>query len=524
MKTVKKLFRMRRFNYALAIFLVVAVNINALVEPVGAAIDYAWSRQQSVIEKHGRWDILNYETPVQSAHAAMLNTGKVLLIAGSGNNKEAFAAKSFRTVVWDPANGSFTEVPTPWDAFCAGHVFLPDGKLLVSGGTKGYEDLAAVPRVNYSGLKDSYIFDPQTERYEKVDDMEFARWYPTLVTLGDGNVISVAGLDEKGNMSKGETEIYDPATRQWTTKPNLKHVFPTYPSLLLMADGRLFYSGSSQGYVPNPRSMQPGLWNLKTNNFQVVSGLAEPNMVNNSSTVMLPPAQDQRVMIMGGAGNGDSPLATDRTAIVDLDASATPSYTPGPKLQNVTRYPGLVILPDDTVFETGGSTGYRANDVLSSQIFNPKNNSLTKVASPRVGRNYHAEAILLPDGRVATFGSNPIDNSFEMRIEVYSPAYLFRGNRPVIKGGGKQLQRGGTSNFTVSDPKNIGTVKLLRPSAVTHVTDVEQRSIDLPFTVTKDGVSASIPANPNLLPPGWYMAFVTDKQNTPSEAYWVQVL
>ncbi len=523
MKKPSTFLKSRRFYYTLAALLVIGVNVNALIEPVYAKVEYVWSRQQSVIEQYGRWDIAKHDSPVNSVHAALLRTGKVLLIAGSGNNEEAFAANSFRTVIWDPETGSFTEVPTPWDVFCAGHVFLPDGKLLVAGGTNGYEDLAKVPRQNYSGLKDSYIFDPDTERYEKVSDLHFARWYPTLVSLGDGQVLAAAGLDEKGNMSQGQTEIFDPATKQWTYKPNLKHVFPTYPALLLTNDGRLFYSGSSQGYVPGKGSMNPGFWNLKTNNFQLVTGLPEADMTNNSATVMLPPAQDQRVMVLGGAGNGDSPLTTSRTAIVDLDSSPNPSYERGPNLQNATRYPGVVILPDDTVFETGGSRGYRTDDVHSAEIFHPDTNTFTKAATPRVGRNYHAEAILLPDGRVATFGSNPIENTFEMRIEIYSPAYLFKSTRPVITGGATELERGTASKLTIANPTDIKTAKLLRPSAVTHVTDVEQRSINLPFTQTADGISVQVPDNPNLVPPGWYMAFVTNKQNIPSKAYWVHI-
>jgi hypothetical protein len=523
MDKLSKLLRLRRFYYTVAIIAVIAANINALAEPTYATVEHIWSRQQSVIAQYGRWDTLEYEMPVNATHAALLNTGKVLIIAGSGNDEKQFEAKTFKTVIWDPVKNTFKEVPTPWDAFCAGHVFLPDGRLLVAGGTGGYEDLLAVPKINYEGLRDSYIFDPKTERYEKVDDMEYARWYPTLVMLANGKVLAAAGLDDKGNMSQGQTEIFDPATGQWTTSPNLKHVFPTYPSLTLMADGRLFYSGSAQGYVPNARSMEPGLWNLKTNNFQVVPGLADPDKVNNSMTVLLPPAQDQRVMVMGGAGNGDSPLVTNRTAIVDLDATANPSYVRGPNLQNATRYPGVVILPNDKVFESGGSKGYRNENIFSAEIFDPKTNTFSKAATPRVGRNYHAEAILLPDGRVATFGSNPIDNTWELRIEVYSPAYLFKGSRPAITGGETKLTPGTSSTLQVNNPWNIKTAKLIRPMAVTHVTDVEQRSIDLPFKSTKDGISVDIPDNRNLVPPGWYMAFVTDKNDIPSSAYWVHV-
>jgi len=335
-------------------------------------------------------------------------------------------------------------------------------------------------------------------------------------------------LDDRGKQSRGETEIYDPATKQWTTSKTLNHVFPTYPSLLLTADGRLFYSGSNGGYAPGLASRQPGFWNLLNNKFQKVEGLSEPLRTDSSTTVLLPPAQSQKVMIMGGSLPGDSEQTetTNRTAVIDLDSSPTPKYVDGPALKDATRYPSAVILPDDTVLKSGGSRGYRGigGDLSTVQIYHPDTNTFTDAASTRVGRNYHSEAILLPDGRVATFGSDPIGGKFEMRIEVYSPAYLFKGNRPAITGGQTNFVRGSQVGLQVPNPENIKTAKLMRPSAVTHVTDVEQRSVDLPFTVSAaGGIDVKIPDNPNLLPPGWYMVFVTDKNNVPSVAYWVHV-
>ena len=78
---------------------------------------------------------------VNAIHAALLHTGKVLIIAGSGNNRDDFEAGTFRTVLYDPATDEFTDVHTPTDVFCAGHTFLPNGNLLVAGGTKSYEVL-----------------------------------------------------------------------------------------------------------------------------------------------------------------------------------------------------------------------------------------------------------------------------------------------------------------------------------------------------------------------------------------------
>jgi hypothetical protein len=72
----------------------------------------------------------------------------------------------------------------------------------------------------------------------------------------------------------------------------------------------------------------------------------------------------------------------------------------------------------------------------------------------------------------------------------------------------------------------VGTVRvarLVRPSAVTHVTDVEQRSIKLDIERNGDGLDVTIPASAGLVPSGWYMLFVTDENGAPSKAHWVHV-
>src|SRR5688572_16294882 len=91
--------------------------------------------------QHGRWDVVELpeQLAVNGIHAALLPTGKVLIIAGSGNDQEQFDAGTFATLLYDPASGQSRLVPTPDDLFCAGHAFLANGHLLVAGGTARYE-------------------------------------------------------------------------------------------------------------------------------------------------------------------------------------------------------------------------------------------------------------------------------------------------------------------------------------------------------------------------------------------------
>lgn len=70
--------------------------------------------------------------------------------------------------------------------------------------------------------------------------------------------------------------------------------------------------------------------------------------------------------------------------------------------------------------------------------------------------------------------------------------------------------------------ERIQRARLMRPSAVTHTTDVEQRSIEFGLAKTDGTVTVTVPADPTLVPPGWCVLFVTDADGPPSVAKWVR--
>ena len=256
-----------------------------------------------------------------------------------------------------------------------------------------------------------------------------------------------------------------------------------------MPSGNLFYTSGDAGFGSSTIGRTPGIWDLQNNSFKVVPGLQDPNEVETSASVLLPPAQAQRYMIIGGGGVGQSPKSTARTAIADL-SQPNPHWVAGPSLAQPTRYPNAVIAPNGEVIITGGSRYYRGeheSDLFECHAYDPQTGKLTSLAEPTVGRNYHSEGLLLPDGRIVTLGGNPLfgdradttEGFFEQRVEIYSPPYLYHGERPSITGGPSQLSRGGTAVFTTPHPEKITAAELIRPSAVTHVTDSEQRLIAL---------------------------------------------
>ena len=79
-------------------------------------------------------------------------------------------------------------------------------------------------------------------------------------------------------------------------------------------------------------------------------------------------------------------------------------------------------------------------------------------------------------------------------------------------------------SFAVGTSEKISSAVLIRPSAVTHSSDSDQRSVDLAVSnATAAGATLTVPSNHNLTPPGWYMLFVRNASGAPSVAKWVKV-
>jgi len=482
----------------------------------------------------GVWQVLPFNSPVRGIHTVVLKNGNVLLVAGSGNNPDAFAAGTFTTAVYQPATGTFINVPTPADLFCAGHVQLPDGRVLIMGGNKAYP--AADGSHGYEGLKNSYIFDPATNSYSRVNDMSSGSWYPSATIMGNGDVISLGGLGEDSSGTVA-TQYFKTSESRWLGLGEAHQTWSfwgLYPSMILMQDGRLFYTGSHVfgNGLPGTGS---SIYDYNANTITPVSGLQNKDQRDQSMSVLLPPAQDQKVITLGGGNIDSNPDANRLTDLIDLK-QANPAYTAGPQLPTGTltggvaetstqgkMYVSAVLLPDGKVFETGGGLHNRADPVYEASMYDPATNTFTAgMATDPVPRTYHSSAFLLPDGRVMSVGNNPGDGSFDMRLSIYSPPYLFQGARPqILSVASHQWAYGSTNTITVDGP--ILKAELIRPEAVTHSSDPNQRFVDLPMSVSGNTIGLNLTSNPNIAPPGWYMLFVVGTNGVSSVAQWVHV-
>ena len=203
---------------------------------LGVLAGPAWAQ----LNVTGQWSALPYQAPINPIHVAVLRTGKILIVAGSENNENNTV---YKAAVWDPETGTFHEQTTPWDLFCNGMSFLPDGRVIMTGGNIQYDP--------FFGPNWTTIFDPATEKFYQVEPMASGRWYPTNAPLNDGGTMVFGGLDEDG-ATNTTVEIYDVGAIDNWHGPYPSNFTPGwYPRLHLLGNGKVFMSGPNRAPTPS---------------------------------------------------------------------------------------------------------------------------------------------------------------------------------------------------------------------------------------------------------------------------------
>ena len=457
----------------------------------------------------GTWQTLPTTMPINPVHIALMHTGKILVVSGSGNYPPD---TSYMAAVWDPATDTVTTMPVAWDMFCNGMVVMPDGRPFVMGGTLQYDP--------FYGHQKTSAFNPTTGTFADQQSMADGRWYPTGLVLGDGRVMVFSGLGLTGNTNT-TVEFYTMG-KGWSQPFNAPWTPPLYPRLHLLPNGNVFYSGSStNSALFNPSNEA---W---TQN--VASTIYSGTRTYGSSVLMpLTPANGfkPRVMIFGGG----SP-ATTTTEIIDLSV-ANPKWASGVAMSQARIEMNATLLPSGQFLATGGSVNDEdaSTESLNADMYDSVSGERSSAGANAFARLYHSNSILLPDATVLLIGGNPTRGTYESHMEIYTPAYLYNSSgqlatRPTISSVSSSVL-GYNAGFTITTPNasSISSVVLMRAGAVTHAFDMDQRLVGLSFTAGSGVLNATTPTNGNLAPPGYYLLFVLDSSGVPSVAQFAQLM
>ncbi|TPX49370.1 hypothetical protein SeLEV6574_g01526 [Synchytrium endobioticum] len=431
----------------------------------------------------------------------------------------------------NPLTSGYVVEHETYSPFCAGHAQMADGRIFVAGG-------------DGDGVGNGYITDGRkavrtyasATGWVDIGELSTTRWYPTVATLPDGRLLIVGGLSESyipddPNRNNPTYELYPPDGRGTVPLEVLLPGYPnnSYPIVMVLPSQRVFIFSSINSMSININSWDNIITYPPLSKTDIYPSRSFPYL---SPSVLLPLRKANKyraeIMICGGTYINNTASNLCSRIIPDLgeEAKWVDDEMPGGRVMG-----DGVLLPDGNVVFVGGAQEGTAdgpagfskatNPQYAAHLYNPRTRQWSVLASATIPRLYHSSALLLPDCRVLTAGSdqqnyaNPSLEPFEYRIELFSPPYLFAASRPMITAMPSTISY--NSTFQIHTPtSNIEMVSFIRYSTVTHSTNMDQRFVELEFVQTGKGiVEGTSPLDGSLAPPGNWMVFLV-KDGVPS--------
>ena len=189
----------------------------------------------------GQWRAVRGMGELRIAHTAtLLRDGRALVVGGltccqqPNPSPELF---SLTAEIYDPSTDSFSPTGTMKRAR-GGHAaaMLFDGRVLITGGDGNDPDTAPLA---------TEIFDPATGQFSSGGDLRTARDSHAAITLTEGRVLVIGGElppQLAGSGGVGGTEIFDPATGQWSAGPALVPAF-FGATVTMLTNGKILIFG-----------------------------------------------------------------------------------------------------------------------------------------------------------------------------------------------------------------------------------------------------------------------------------------
>lgn len=455
--------------------------------------------------------------PIIPIHAILLPDGRVM-----NYGSDASGAQGAKLIydVWTPTLGTGTSAhtvlpnTTNTDIFCSAQSLLPSGDVLAAGG-----DLT-VNGARNSAINDTAIFSTSANTLTANTPMTYARWYGSLVSLPNGQLVIFGGRQNVGTLTPpvgAETpELYDPASKSWTllTGATSANAFGAgdwyYPRSFLAPGGKVFVLG--------------------VNGWTYYVSTAGAGSITKTK-VVAPKGDSTLPSIPFAPGKLLSLRLSQEVVVVDY-TTATPVVTPTDNMDQVRYYASGTVMADGKVLITGGS---QVQNVLTgvayqAQIWDPATGHWTAGATAMKARLYHSNALLLPDASVLTGGGGAPGPVKNLNAEIYYPPYLYTASgaaarRPVISAiASTFVNPGDTLDITVGPTDIISHMTFIRLGSATHNYNPDQRFISLTSTQGGQNVTAVLPSDNTVLQPGYYMLFAFNSAGVPSLAKIVNVM
>lgn len=460
----------------------------------------------------GEWsDVESW--PVIAVHANLLPNGKVLAwdATPDDTDDDPHTTDNYTTRVslWDPVTNIHipTNNDTNADLFCAGSAQLWDGRVLFAGGDSGRNGLnAPLPNTN--------IYDPTTNTWRGVANMVAPRWYASVAALANGEMLTYAGRYTPDPIA--EVFQFNETWRTLDIEEPLGNSID-YQWMQATPEGKVMSFGP-QNTLSSIDTEGAGSLTLgpKRDNF--------PERRYGSYAMY----DIGKVLVSGGTIKDGGAPSFSSSVVID---TATQQSTDTGSMEFGRTQHNLTILADGSVLATGGNTDGAAlvsevAGVFRPEIWSPESGQWRPMNDMQIDRQYHAIALLLPDGRVLSSGGGYCGTCYEIgyeekNAEIFSPPYLFSSGdtlavRPVITSAPETMDYGTRYSVSTDQTSVISKVHLIKLGAVTHSQNQDQRLVPLSFSRSGGALQVDAPADRNIAPPGHYMLIVMNNSGVPS--------
>ena len=468
-----------------------------------------------VLSETGLWGDV-FEWPLIALHSILTPEGKVLTY---GTDEAGTQGGQFIYDVWDPETNTHETLPntTGTDTFCSAPIIIPStGEILIAGGD------TRSPEVN-AGVNDVNVFDPADYSLTATYSMSYARWYPTITTLANGDSLIHGGRNgEKQPTITPEVFSVNAGWQALFGATNDAIINKTwgqwwYPRNFVAPDGRVFGITGQQMYYLDTEAQ---------GSSELAGRLENGPTYYTSTAAMYEPG---KILQVGGPqdkpGGGSS--STNEAVTIDI-TSGTPVVKEVDPMQYPRQWHNSTLLPTGQVLITGGSNIVNELEGTAEQaeLWDPVTEAWALLASADIPRLYHSTAILLPYATVLVAGGGAPGPLINTNAEIFYPPYLFHefndfAIRPIVTGGMDYPEYGDELNFNTNS--TISRVTMVKTGSVTHSFNMDQRFLELDFEQVDTQLTTNLPTSPNLATPGSYMLFFIDDNGVPSQARLISI-
>ena len=176
--------------------------------------------------------------------ATLLKDGRVLFTSGIDSEREVVGENE----IYDPATNKLTAAGAMTVRRIRESIVpLRDGTVLFAGGVRSY-------RYPDNAYKSAEIFDPRTNQFRPVGDMNSGGYCPGTALLKDGRVLLAGGAWSTTDVRPLNTaELYEPKSQIFSPTGKMTTA-RTCPATKLLPDGTVlvqggFFSGGVVGYL-----------------------------------------------------------------------------------------------------------------------------------------------------------------------------------------------------------------------------------------------------------------------------------